>query len=112
METDDKKFFYDIAQAANDVRSFTANLSFVDYEKNRLIKAAVERKFEIIGEALNRLYKIAPEKAESIRNHKKIISFRNILIHGYDMVSDPIVWDIIQNSLPELIEDVENFLSE
>jgi uncharacterized protein with HEPN domain len=110
METDDKKFLFDIAQAVKDVQAFTAELLFDGYAKNRLVKAAVERKFEIMGEALNRLHKITPETAEAVRNYKKIISFRNILIHGYDVVSDPIVWDIIQNSLPELLEDVENLL--
>ena len=111
MEIEDKKFLYDIAQAAKDIRAFTDTLSLEDYANNRLVKAAVERKFEIMGEALNRLYKTSPETAESVRNYKKIISFRNILIHGYDIVSDPIVWDIIQNSLPELREDVESLLS-
>jgi uncharacterized protein with HEPN domain len=111
METEEKKFLYDIAQAAKDVRAFTENLSFADYTPNRLVKAAVERKFEIMGEALNRLHKISPETAESVRNHKKIIAFRNVLIHGYDVVSDPIVWDIIQNSLPEVLQDIEALLN-
>lgn len=110
MEIEDKKSLFDIAWAANDVRTFTAKLSFADYTQNRLVKAAVERKFEIMDEALNRLYKTSPETVQTIRDYKKIISFRNILIHGYDAVSDPIVWDIIQNSLPELLEDVQNSL--
>lgn len=63
-----------------------------------------------MGEALNRLHKHAPETAEVVRNYKKIIAFRNVLIHGDDAISDPIVWDIIQNPLPELLEDVEALL--
>ena len=110
MEVESKKFLFDIAQAGNDVRAFTKKISFAEYASNRLIKAAVERKFEVMGEALNRLHKHAPEAAESIRNYQKIISFRNILIHGYDTISDPIVWDVIQNSLSELLEDVKDLL--
>lgn len=112
METEVKKFLFDISQAARDVQNFTKNLDFTDYTSNRLIKAAVERKFEIMGEALNRLRKTSPGSAEAVRNYQKIIAFRNILIHGYDAVSDPIVWDIIQHSLPELLEDVEGQLQD
>lgn len=110
METDDKKFLFDIAKSAKDVQTFTENLTFAEYASNPLVKAAVERKFEIMGEALNRLHKSSPEIVEAVRNYKKIIAFRNILIHGYDSVSDPIVWDIIKKSLPELCDDVEIFL--
>jgi uncharacterized protein with HEPN domain len=79
METEVKKSLYDRSQAANDVRVFTEKLSFADYADNRLVKAAAERKFEIMDEALNRLYESSPETAETVRNYKKIISFRNIL---------------------------------
>ena len=71
-----------------------------------MLKAAVERKFEIIGEALNRIKKVQPKILDEIRDYRKIIAFRNILIHGYDIVSDPIVWDIIQKDVPLLREDI------
>ena len=91
MEIDDKKFLHDIAQAARDIQAFTDKLSLEDYSSDRMAKAAVERKFEIVGESLNRLHRATPETAETVRNYKKVIAFRNILIHGYDSVSDPIV---------------------
>jgi uncharacterized protein with HEPN domain len=59
----------------------------------------VERSFEIIGEALNRSFKITPEQIDSIRNYRQIISFRNILAHCYDRVEDRIVWGIIEGAL-------------
>lgn len=56
----------------------------------------MKRSFEIIGEALNRAFKIAPEQIDAIRNYRQVISFRNILAHCYDTVEDSIVWGIIE----------------
>jgi uncharacterized protein with HEPN domain len=50
---------------------------------------------------------MSPETAAAIREFEKVIAFRNLVIHGYDVVSDPLVWDVIENKLPLLIEDVE-----
>lgn len=109
MQHDIEKLMLDVRSAARDIQQFVGDLSFEDYHADKLVKAAVERKFEIIGEALNRLSRLSPETASAIRECEKIISFRNLVIHGYDVVSDPIVWDVIQNKLPLLIEDVEGF---
>lgn len=107
MQHDAEKLTYDILSAAKDIQQFVEDMSFDQYHTDKLVKAAVERKFEIIGEALNRLSQLSPETVSAIREHEKIISFRNLVIHGYDVVSDPIVWDVIENKLPPLIEDVE-----
>ena len=107
MQHDAEKLTYDILSAAKDIQQFVGDMSFDQYHADKLVKAAVERKFEIIGEALNRLSRLSPKTVSAIREHEKIISFRNLVIHGYDLVSDPIVWDVIENKLPLLIEDVE-----
>ena len=107
MDADYRKYVVDIDEAAREVQEYVRDLRFDEYAANGMVKAAVERKFEIIGEALNRIKKVRPEILDEIRDHAKMISFRNILIHGYDIVSDPIVWDIIQRDLPLLIEDIE-----
>jgi uncharacterized protein with HEPN domain len=70
----------------------------------------VERSFEIIGEALNRSFKIDPELVDEIPNYRQIISFRNILAHCYDTVEDRIVWGIIEESLPRLLSDLKRIL--
>lgn len=70
----------------------------------------MERSFEIIGEALNRAFKIAPEQIDAIRNYRQVISFRNILDHCYDTVEDRIVWGMIEGSLSELLEDLHELL--
>jgi uncharacterized protein with HEPN domain len=107
MQRDIEKHLLDILIAAQDVQQFVGTMSFDEYHANRLVKAAVERKFEIIGEALNRVARMSPETTAAIRDFEKVIAFRNLVIHRYDVVSDPLVWDVIENKLPLLIEDVE-----
>jgi uncharacterized protein with HEPN domain len=107
MRHDVDKYVLDVLQAAKDIQQFVGTMSFDEYHASKLVKAAVERKFEIIGEALGRVARAAPDTAAAIRECEKIIAFRNIVIHGYDVVSDPIVWDVVENKLPLLIEDVE-----
>jgi uncharacterized protein with HEPN domain len=94
----------------HEVQKFVAGLTLEQYSADDKTRLAVERSFEIIGEALNRSFKIAPEQIESIRNYRQIISFRNILAHCYDTVEDRIVWGIIEGSLPELLEDLKRLL--
>lgn len=112
MQRDVEKHLLDILAAARDVQQFVGTMSFGEYHGDKLVKAAVERKFEIIGEALNRVARMSPETAAKIREFEKIIAFRNLVIHKYDVVSDPLVWDVIKNKLPLLIEDVEKLQSD
>ena len=89
---------------------FVEGKDFDDYTNDLLLKSGVERQFEIVGEALNRLYENAPELATDIEEYQKIISFRNVLIHGYDIVDDRVVWDVISKYLPALYRDVVDLL--
>ena len=77
-----------------------------------MLRAAVERQFEIIGEALAQLAKLDRMVAERISEHSRVIAFRNILIHGYADVDDLLVWDIVQTKLPVLRDEVEALLKE
>ena len=72
-----------------------------------MLRSAIERQFEIIGEALNRLKRLDPETAVRISDYQRIIDFRNVLAHGYDVVSDQVVWDIVQNKLPDLRREID-----
>ena len=100
----------DSLEQAREVQSFTAGMTFQMYHTDRKTQAAVERKFEIIGEALNRIYNADEELLEQIRDYRSIISFRNILAHGYDSVEDRVVWGIIENDINTLIEDASELL--
>jgi uncharacterized protein with HEPN domain len=81
----------DIRRAALAILDFVRGKTFAVYRSDDLLRSAVERKFEIIGEALTRLRKSSTELVDQIHEHRSIISFRNILIHGYDRIDDQIV---------------------
>ena len=97
-------------RAARAVKGFVASQTFESYCANELVRSAVERKFEIIGEALNRINRDDPELLARIRHYRDIISFRNILVHGYDAIDDRIVWGVIEEDLDDLIADVSRLL--
>jgi len=83
-----------------------------DYSENALLRSGIERQFEIIGEAINRLTKLDAATASQISQRRRIIDFRNILIHGYDLVDVNVAWDVVQNNLPTLLREVETLLGE
>lgn len=75
-----------------------------------MLRSAVERQFEIIGEALNRVKRTDEGILAHIGGWREVISFRNILAHGYDFVEDAIVWEIIEKDIPRLIADLKAYL--
>ncbi len=102
MRLEARKYLFDIQQAADSIAAFCAGKSFEQYRADEILRAAVERKFGIIGEALARLAKDDPEVAARIPGHTRIIAFRNIIVHGYASVDDRIVWGVIEADLPAL----------
>lgn len=107
MQTEAEKLINDIREAAADIRDFTNGFDLAAYRSDARTRAAVERKFEIVGEACGRLRDRCPEAFSNISAAPQIIGFRNRLIHGYDGVDDGLVWDVIQQKLPGLIAEIE-----
>jgi uncharacterized protein with HEPN domain len=112
MKDDFLKHLYDIKEAASAILRFVRGKTFDDYEQDELLRSGVERKFEIIGEALNRIKRENSTVLYTIRQHRNIVSFRNILAHGYDNIDHRIVWDIIEADLGKLLEDVGRLIEE
>ena|ERR1700674_5205196 len=106
------KWLNDIHQAGEPILTATANRALAEYESDRLLQSGVERNFEIIGEALGRIRKIDPATAESVTDCGAIIAFRNLLIHGYEFIDNPRVWQIIKADVPRLHEQVWALLRE
>lgn len=106
------KYLDDIRDAAQFVIDLVHGRTLDDYRRDRVLRQTVERNFEIIGEAMNRIAKLDPETAARVGNYPRIIAFRNVLTHGYDMIEDDRVWSVIQNELPALREQVERLLNE
>lgn len=112
MQRNPRAFLWDVRDAALAIQSFTAGLDSAAYAGNEMAQAAVERKFEIIGEALNQLSKLDAALAARIPDLPQIVAFRNQLIHGYAAVKASTVWNVSQSALPLLIDAVQTLLDE
>ena len=112
MHPDPRILLADVDRAAADIARFTEGLNRETYVGDARTQAAVERKFEIIGEALNRLHQTHPEVSEQIPYLREVVGFRNVLIHGYAVVIPERVWDYAQNDLPALHRIVRSLLAE
>jgi len=100
MGLESKKYLFDIVQAAALATEFIRGKNFAGYTADAMLRSAVERQLEIVGEALAQLARLDPATASQISEYQRIIAFRNILIHGYAEVDHRIVWDVLQNKLP------------
>jgi uncharacterized protein with HEPN domain len=106
------KLLYDARLAAQAIESFCSGKAEDDYLGDLMLRSAVERQYEVIGEALNRLKKHSPGIADRISDCHRIIGFRNVLAHGYDVVDDRISWDIVRNKLPLLKQEIMALVTE
>ena len=112
MQRDPRAFLWDVRESALAIQQFTAGMDAAAYAGNAMAQAAVERKFEIIGEALGQLAKADASMAARIPDLPQIVAFRNQLIHGYATVNVGTVWNITQNALPVLLSAVHSLLDE
>ena len=112
MDDKIKSRLFDILNAIMEIDSYFANVpkEFTTYKNDLRTRRAIERNVEIIGEALNRI--ISKDSTVTISNARKIVDTRNRIIHGYDSVSDEIIWGIVINHLPVLQTEVQNLLGE
>ena len=106
---DDTLLLKDIAEAGNKIINYTAGITYEIFLSNSMIVDAVVRNFEVIGEAAKLI------SDETKLNHpeiewKRMVQFRDVLIHDYFGIEYEIVWDVIQNHLPQNIEFVEALL--
>lgn len=112
MQRDPRAWLWDVRDAAAAIAQFTEGLDSVAYSRTPLVYSAVERKFEIIGEALGQLAKANPDLAARIPHLSQIVAFRSQLIHGYARVDHSTVWEVIDQFLPQLKTLVSELLQE
>jgi uncharacterized protein with HEPN domain len=112
MDNEIKAWLYDILNAIMEIESFFKESSkeFTKYQSDLRTKRAVERNIEIIGEALSRILK--RDETIVISNSRKIVDTRNRIIHGYDSVSDDVIWGIVIRHLPVLQIEIQALLGE
>ncbi len=104
------KYLWDAQRAAERIARFTSGRSFDDYLADVMLCAAVERQFEIIGEALAGLRRVDPGIAARIPDLPRIIAFRNVLIHGYATIDARLVWGVVENDLGRLSAAITQLL--
>ncbi|NMG03327.1 HepT-like ribonuclease domain-containing protein [Azoarcus taiwanensis] len=102
MKPEVLKYIWDVRNAIDLIGQFIDGKTLNDYEHDAMLRSAVERQLEIIGEALNGLSRRDPDIASQITELPRIVAFRNTLIHGYATVDDKLVWGVVESKLPEL----------
>jgi uncharacterized protein with HEPN domain len=105
------KLLYDIKMAIDEIDSYfeTEAKTYENYRTNSLLRRAIERNLEVIGEAMNRFLKENPDF--KIENAVKIIGLRNQIIHGYDSISDENIWGIVTLNIPKLKSKVNSLIN-
>lgn len=104
------KYLWDALTAIERIQRFIQDRAFDDYLRDDLLKSAVERQLEIVGEALGQLRKSDPEIAAQIADLPRVVAFRNVLIHGYASVDDVLVWGVVTDRLGALAQCLRDLL--
>jgi uncharacterized protein with HEPN domain len=112
LQPEAKKFLWDASTAAARVASFVAGKNLDDDLSDDLIRSAVERQLEIVGEACNRLARLDPETGARIPELGRLVAYRNVLAHGDAIVDDRLVWDLVQAKPPQLAKVLADLLAE
>lgn len=111
MENEIKAWLADINQAIDEIQLFLPEKKdFFEFQKDLKTQRAIERNIEIIGEAISRILKLSPDFP--INNARKIVDTRNRIIHGYDSVSNEIIWGIVIRDLPILEKEIKTLLKD
>lgn len=103
---------HDVLESCAAIARYVAGQDFEHYMQNELVRDGVERRLEVIGEALNRARQLEPGIADRIPDLHDIVGLRNRLAHGYESIDDRIIWDVVHDRLPALEIQVAAILNE
>lgn len=112
MQPESGAYLWDAHRAAELIATFVDGKAWTDYTDDAMLRSAVERQFEIVGEALNRLARVDPDVAAQIEDLPRIVAFRNVLIHGYATIDDAIVWQVATGRIEGLIDLLAGLLED
>jgi len=104
------KFLHDIQQACDLIRQFTAGKTVDDFRNDAQLRSAVERQFITIGEAIQQAFRLMPELANTITDSRRIINFRNVMVHGYAQIVSDTVWGVVETGVPALAAEVRELI--
>ncbi len=105
-----KKYLYDIINCSEFVLKLTEGKTVDDYNNDRVFRSALERELQIIGEAMLQLDRMSPETVEKISEHRSIIGFRHVLVHGYDSLDPDTVWNVVETKIALLLKQTKELL--
>jgi len=108
MPRDLRMYLWDIEHSGSKITAFTRGQTFFDYRQDDMRRAAVERMFEIIGEALSQISIHHPAAFQQLTMAREYVNFRNVLIHRYSNVDDGVVWTAIESDLHLLLAQVSD----
>ena len=111
MQRDARAYLWDAVEAAEAVQAFTRGRTYEAFREDVMVRSAVERQLEIVGEALAQLAKVDPLSSAKLPDLPRIVAFRNILVHGYAGIDYDTVWRLIQEKLPELLTNLKALLA-
>jgi uncharacterized protein with HEPN domain len=112
LRRDPKSLLWDAREAAEVIATITAGRNFTDFEGDIILRSAVERQFEIAGEALAQLARLDAAMAAKVPDYREIVAFRNLLIHGYAVIDPARVWRFVEDNLPPLRRVLAALLAE
>lgn len=112
MQPRSAALLWDVLTAVQRIQGFVAAKTWDHYAADVLLRSAVERQFEVAGEAMSVLRKLDPATAERVPNARKMVGMRNILIHGYAQVNNETVWQAATTDLGEVVAVVRDLLNE
>ena len=105
-----QKYLYDIINCSEFVLQLTKDKTVDDYKNDRVFRSALERELQIIGEAMLQLDRMSPETVEKISEHRSIIGFRHVLVHGYDSLDPDTVWNVVEMKIALLLKQANELL--
>jgi uncharacterized protein with HEPN domain len=112
MQPDTPALLWQARSAAVLVSEFIEGRSWEDYETDAMLRSAVERQFQIVGESLNRLSRADPDTAAQVPDLPRIVTFRNVLVHGYAVIENELVWEVATHRVAGLLQTLDLLLGE
>lgn len=107
MEAEADKYVWDAKEAARRILRFAAGKTLADYCDDELLRAAIERQFTILGEALGRLRQLDAELAARITDLPRAVALRNLLVHAYAEIDHQVVWGVVSGQIVGLLAELE-----
>jgi uncharacterized protein with HEPN domain len=111
MQPEVQKYLHDLSAACDLIASFVADKILDDYRADAQLRSAVERQFIVVGEALQQAVRLDASIANTVIETRRIVNFRNVLVHGYAQVDHDTVWGVIEKDLPSLRRQVDSLLT-